>query len=109
MGAEGLSAEVSVSQRSDLAAARCPLDEALLYQEGLVDLLYRAGILAQRGGYRGEAHRAAVEFVDDGQQYLIVDLVESVAVDVECFESMAGDFEGDISVALGHGEVSFTA
>ena len=89
---EAVEAEVAPGQVGDLSATRGALDEALLDEERLVDLLHRAGVFAKGGGDGRQADRAAAELGDDRGQYLVVDFVEPVAVDVEGLEGVAGDF-----------------
>ena len=93
----------------DFAAARGALDEAFFDEVGLVDLLDGAGVFADGGGYGGEAHRTSAELVDDGRQYLIVNFIEAVAVDVEGFEGEACYLRVDVAVAFHLGEVANAA
>ncbi len=60
--------------------------ETLFYQERFIDFLYRAGIFAQSGGNGGQSHRAAFELVNDGAEYLIIYLIQTVFVDIQGFE-----------------------
>ena len=57
--------------------------ETLFYQERFIDFLYRAGIFAQSGGNGGQSHRAAFELVNDGAEYLIIYLIQTVFVDIQ--------------------------
>lgn len=88
-------AEVLVGEGGYLAAAGSALDEAFLYEVWLIDLLDGAGVFAERRGDCCEADGAAAELVDDGAQYLVVDFVEAVAVDIKGLEGIAGNFEVD--------------
>src|SRR5206468_10506062 len=54
-GSRRLVPEVGVGERGGLAAARRALAEALLDQEGLVDVLERAGLPAHHGLARAQA------------------------------------------------------
>ena len=63
----------------------------MLEQVGLVDVLDRVGLLADRGGERVHAHRAAAELLDDREEQPAVDLVEAVGVDLEQREGVARD------------------
>lgn len=98
-----------VGEMGHFASAGSALDETLLDQEWLIDLLYRAGILAEGGGDCCQAHGAAAELVDDCQQNLIVDFVEAVTVDIEGLKGHSGDVESDGSVPLHHSEVTHAA
>ena len=98
-----------VGQFGDFATARSAFQEALLDQEGFVDLFDGAGIFADGSGDGGEAHRATLELIDDGQQDTIVDQVEAISVDIECFEGSASDGEVDMSRTSHHCEISHTA
>ena len=71
------SSHVLIRQIRHLAATGRALDEALLDEEGFIDLLDGAGVFADGGGDGGDAHRPALELVDDGEQYLVVDFVEA--------------------------------
>ena len=58
-----------VGQIRNLTAARSTLQEALLYQERLIDILNGAGIFTQCSSNCADAHRTALELVNDGGQY----------------------------------------
>jgi hypothetical protein len=81
---------VLVGARGGDAAARRAVDEPDLQEVGFVDVLERAGILADRRGERGDADRAAAELVDDGEEELAVDLVEAVVVDLQQLRAPGG-------------------
>ncbi len=85
------------------------LDETLHDEEGLVDLLDGACILTNGGGNGGDAHRTALELVDDGEQDLVVDLVETILVDVQGREGYLRNLGVNLSVAFHLGEISHTA
>src|SRR3989475_9377736 len=57
--------EVSVRGPRGTAAARRAREKALLHEERLVHLLQRARVLAHGGGDGREAHRPALELLDD--------------------------------------------
>ena len=67
-------------------AARRALEEALLEEEGLVDVLEGVALLAHGGGDGLHAHRAAAELLDDGEQDLPVHRVEAGGVDLQALE-----------------------
>ena len=98
-----------IRQIRHFATTRCALDEALLDEEGFIDLLYGAGVFADGGGDGSDAHGAALELIDDGQQDLAVDEVEAVAVDVQGLQRIARYLQVDASVALDLCEVAHTA
>lgn len=102
-------AEVLVGQRGSLAATRGTHEIALLYEVRLVDLLDGARVLADSGGDGSEADGAATKLVDDGGKDADVHLVEAAGVDIERGESIAGDVEGDSTVALDLSEIADTA
>ena len=62
-------------------AARRAVQKTNLDQERLVNLLDGVRLLRQRRRQRVHPHRAALIFLDDGQQQLAVDFVEPVAID----------------------------
>ena len=92
-----------------VAAARRAVEEADLQQVGLVDVLDRVGLLADRGRQRVHAHRAAAELLDDREQQLAVDLVEAVGVDLEQRQRVVGHRRGDGAVGAHLGEVAHAA
>ena len=102
-------AQVLVGQLGDLAATGRALEEALLDEEGLVHLFQRAGVLADGCGDGAEAYGSATKLVDDGAEDLVVNLVEAVAVDVECFEGIACYLHVDGAGALDLCEVAHAA
>ena len=67
------------------------LDKTLHDEERLVDLLHRSGILANSGSDSGNAHRTSAELVDDGQQDAVINLVQSLLVDIQCFQRYLGN------------------
>ena len=80
-----------VRQLRHLPSARRTLQETLLNQERLIDLLQRARILSECRGDRCQPHRSAVKLIDEQVQDLVIDQVQSVTVDVERLERIAGD------------------
>ena len=102
-------AEVAEGQVGGGTALRRAVDEAFHNQVGLVDLFDGAGVLAEGGGDGLDAHGAALELVDDYAEQLVVDFVESVAVDIEGFEGHAGYILVDGAGAFDLGEVAHAA
>ena len=78
-----------VSERCDHASALRSLDESLHDEIRLVHFLDGARVLAYGGGYGADANGTSVELVNDGQEYLVVNLVETILVDVERRERRA--------------------
>ena len=98
--------QVLIGQLGHLASPRSAFDEALLDEEGLVHLLDGAAVLSDGRGNRVDAHRPALELVDDGKQYLVVYLVQSITVDIECLQGIAGDVQVNPAVASHLGKVA---
>ena len=98
-----------IGQVCHLAATRRTLDETFLDEEGFIDFLDGAGVFADGRSNGGDAYGAALELVNDGQENLAVDEVEAVAVDVQGFEGIFGDFEVNAAVAFDLCEVAHTA
>ena len=88
------------------AAARRAHEEPLLEQVGLVDVLDRVGLLADRHRERRQAHRAAAELLADGAQDLAVEPVEPGRVDLEQVERLARHVRVDVAGAAHLGEVA---
>lgn len=82
--------------------------ETLFYQERFIDFLYRAGIFAQSGGNGGQSHRAAFELVNDGAEYLIIYLIQTVFVDIQGFEGKLCDFRIDTPRTFHLGKIAYT-
>ena len=98
-----------VSERCDHASALRSLDESLHDEIRLVHFLDGAGVLADSGGYGADAYRTSVELVNDGQQYLVVNLVKTILVDVERRERQPCYVAVDASVAFHLRKVAHTA
>ena len=71
-----------VCKHRHLSAPRRALYKTLFDEERLIHLLDSAGIFAERRGNSGEADRAAAKLVYDSRKYLVVNLVETVSVDI---------------------------
>ena len=67
--AEARAPQVLICEVGAFAAAGGALDEALHYEERLVNFLQRALVFANGGGYSGYAYGATVKFVDDGGEF----------------------------------------
>ena len=79
----GDDAQVPVGRGRRDAAARRALQEAGLQQVGLVEVLERAAVLAERRGDRADADGAAAELLDDRREDPPVELVEPVLVHLQ--------------------------
>ena len=69
--------------------------ETFFYQERFIDFLYRTCIFAQSSGDGSQSHRTAFELVDDGTEYLIVYLVQTILVDIQSLKGKLCDFRID--------------
>jgi len=85
--------------------ARRALEKAELQQVGLVDVLERALVLAERGRERLEPHRAAAVVLDGGDQQAAVELVEAEGVHLQPLEAVPRGLERDARLLAGVGEV----
>ena len=74
-----------VSQIRALAATGCAHDEAFLNKERLADLFNSARVLAYRCGDGVHANGPTLELVDDGQEDLVVHIIEAVLIHIEGF------------------------
>lgn len=100
---------MAVSQFRYFASARGTFQESLLYKEGFVDLFEGPGIFAEGGSDSRESYRASFEFIDDGSKDTVVDFIESVMIDIQCFESMTSNLKVYETVTLDHREVAYSA
>src|ERR1039457_7020170 len=76
-----LDTEMLIRQMGRHSPARGAIEKANLNEERLVDFFDGVGLFGQGGCQRVQAHRAALVFLDDGEQQLAVDSVEGRAVD----------------------------
>ena len=91
------------------STTRSALDKTLHDKERLIHFLYRARILADGCGYGAHTHGSATELVDDGGENLVVNLVQTVLVDVQRLERHLRNIISDGSVTLHLGEISHAA
>ena len=101
--------QVAIGHLGDFAAAWSALDEAFLDEERLIYFLHSAAVFADGSGYGAYSHRASPELVDDCEQYLIVYLIQSVAVYVQSFQSIASYFQVYASASLNLSKVAHTS
>ena len=80
---EATALQVFVGKLGGFSSTRGALDETLHDKEWFVDFFHSAGVFTDCSRDGGDSNGAATEFVDDGDQYLVVDLVQTVFVDVE--------------------------
>ena len=106
--AEGGFAQMAVGEFRSFTATGGALDEALLDEVGFVNVLYRTGIFAHGRSDGIEAHGSAAELIDDGEQQLVINLVETEGVDIEGLQGILSDIEVDTAVTLDLGEVAHT-
>ena len=97
---ELVAAHVLIGQGRCHASTRRALDEAFHDEEWLIDFFYGARVLAYGCGNGRYTNRSATELVDDGEKYLVVYLVKSVTVDIQCPERHTGNVRGYGAVAL---------
>ena len=77
-----------ISQFSYFTSARSTLQEAFFYQERFVHLFYGSGILAQSRSNSSKPYRTALELINNGTEYLIVDFIEPVLIYIQRFKSV---------------------
>src|SRR6266446_4124441 len=86
------------------AAPGSALKEADLKQIGFVNVFDGIDFFAQDSGDRVDAHGAATESFDDSAQEFPVDVVETVLVNVEESEGVAGNRSRDLAGASGRSD-----
>ena len=79
-------AKMAVGEFGHFTSAGGALDETFVDKERFVNLLECAGILTQGRGYRGDAYGSTPELGDDGGEYRVLDLIESIIVKVKGLE-----------------------
>lgn len=77
--------QMLVSQIGALATTRRAHNEAFLDKKRLADLFDSAWVLTHCCGYGVHANGATFELVNDGRENLVVHVVETVFVHIECF------------------------
>src|SRR5262245_25237921 len=87
-------AEVSIGVRRRDPPARRALQEAVLYEEGLVYLFDCRHVLTDRRADVVEADRSAVEFLDDRLENSRIHVVETKLVHVDHSKELASDLAG---------------
>src|SRR4051812_39805204 len=97
---------MAICLRRGNTPARGTLQKSVLDEERLVDFLERSRILADRRGDGTDAHRPAVELLDDGLEDPRVHVVEPELIDLEQLQRVGGDFAIDRSARPYLGEVA---
>ena len=91
------------------AATRRAHEKAAHDEVGLVDVLYRVRLLAERHGQRLQPDWPAVELLDDRSQDVAVELVEPLAVHLEQLQGSQTDLLADAPLVTHLGEVADAA
>ena len=81
----------------------------MLQQVGLVHVLERVRLLADRDGQRRQAHRAAGERLGHAAQDLAIDPLQAEVVHLEQLQRLGGDLVGDRALVPHLGEVAHAA
>ena len=98
-----------ISQFGHYPAARRTFQESFFDQKRLIHFFQCTGIFTQRRGDGGQSHRAAFKLIYNRTEYLIIYLVQSVAIDVQCLKRIAGYLDGDTSGAFYLGKIAHAA
>ena len=69
-----------ISQFRHLPSAWCTLQETFFDKKRLIHFLQGPGILTQCRSNSSQSHRPAFELIDNGTQYLVVYLIQPIAV-----------------------------
>ena len=98
-----------VGQVCHLTATGRTLEETLLYEERLVDVLYGSGILAKGGGYGPKSYGTALELIYYGRQDAVIDLIQTVFVNIKRLQSYIGNGECNAARSLDLRKVTHAA
>ena len=98
-----------VSHVRHLPSARRALDEPFFNQERLIHLFHRSRIFPDGRGDGRDAYRSALELIDNGKQNLVVYLVQSVTVDIQCLQRITCDGHVHPSRAAHLGKIAHAA
>src|SRR3569623_8615 len=102
-------AEMRIRMARHHPPARGTHEKALLNQKRLQHVFDGAALFADGGGQAVDAHRAAVEFVDEGEQQLAVHHVDAFAINVEHVQRLLRHSAADAAVGLDLGVITHTA
>src|SRR5437867_7495359 len=97
---------MGVGERRRLAPAWRALDEALLDEEGLVDLLQSRGFFSDHHRERVETDRTATILADQRLEQPAIHVVEAALVDLQEAQRLARHGERDPAVGLDQREVA---
>src|SRR6185369_6248811 len=88
------------------ASAGCAVQKSNLDEEGFVDFLYCIRFFRERCRQRAHSDRPTLILLDDGEQQLAIDLVESMLVDFEHLERGLGSRKVDLPRAANLGIIA---
>ncbi len=80
-----------ISQFSHFTSAGGTFQETLFDKERLIHLFQSSGIFTQCRSNGSKPYRTAFEFINNGAKYLIIDFIESVLINIQCFKSEVGN------------------
>lgn len=80
-----------------LPATGRAVDEPFLYKIRFIYLLNRTRVLPYCCSDGSETHRTALELVNNGIQYLVVNGIETALVDIQSIEGIGSYFRIDVS------------
>ena len=95
----GRNTEVVVRQLCGHASPRGAVEETDLHQERFVDFFDRVGFFGEHSGECVHADRPTLVFLNDCQQQLPVDLIETMAIDFQHLQRRLGGKLVDLSAA----------
>ena len=72
------------------------LQETFLYQERFIDFFHRTGVFTQSRGDGGQAYRTAIELIDNTGQYLGVDFIQAISLDIHLPILRLGGLSGSL-------------
>ena len=81
-----------VGKFGHLTSARSTLHESFFYQEGFVNFLNRPRIFPQSRSNGSDSHRTALKLVYNRTKYLVVYLIQTVLVNIQCLQCKLGYF-----------------
>ena len=98
-------AEMRICLLSGDSAPWSTLDEALLYEERFVNLLYGTLVLPHRCRDCIDSHRPSIELCDYSIENLVVNLVQSPLVNIESIQRITRNRKIYMTVSLYLGEI----
>src|SRR5690606_6421260 len=91
---------MKISQFSHLTTTWGALDKSLLDEKRFIYLFNCTGIISNSGGDCSDSHRSTIEFINDREQYFIVDFIQPMFVNVKRFERIGRNGPVNTPVAL---------